>query len=140
MQEMDASIGAILDTLDETGLAENTIIIFTSDNGAWMNPNNGLTPRPVKGMGPFDGGSNAPFYEGKGSTWEGGMRVPLIITIPPSLQQNKLRAEQGDGPRFIRAPTMAIDLFPTLLDFAGVKPPEGVVIDGVSLRSLLQGK
>jgi arylsulfatase len=53
---MDASVGAILDTLESTGLADNTIVVFTSDNGAWVNPNNGLTARPVKGMGPFDGG------------------------------------------------------------------------------------
>ena len=143
VQEMDASIGAILDTLDETGLAENTIVIFTSDNGAWINPNNGLTPRPVKGMGPFDGGSNAPFYEGKGSTWEGGMRVPLVMYVPPSLQNKNNQAspkeKDSNGPQFIRAPTMAIDLFPTLLDYAGVKLPENVIIDGVSLRPLLQG-
>ena len=56
VSEMDASIGAILDTLDSTGLVDNTIVVFMSDNGAWVNPNNGLTARPVKGMGPYDGG------------------------------------------------------------------------------------
>ena len=129
VQEMDASIGEILDALDETGLADNTIIMFMSDNGAWVDPSNGLSDRPVQGMSSFDGGSNAPFYEGKGSTWEGGFRVPLIVAMPPS---------QPKQPRFIRAPTMGIDLFPTILDYAGVPTPEGVAIDGVSLRSILQ--
>ena len=53
VSEMDASIGAILDTLESTGLADNTIVVFTSDNGAWVKPNNGLTARPVKGIDIF---------------------------------------------------------------------------------------
>ena len=135
VQEMDASIGVIMDTLGETGLIDSTIVIFLSDNGAWVNPNNGLTSREVKGMTSFDGGSNAPFFGGKGSTYEGGMRVPLIISVPPGIQGSTTSIE----PQYIRAPVMAVDLFPTILDYANVKMPEDVSYDGVSLRTLIEG-
>ncbi|CAM9334258.1 unnamed protein product, partial [Ectocarpus fasciculatus] len=129
VQEMDTSIGRIMTTIERNGLSEDTIVIFTSDNGAWVNPSNGLNPnRPVYGMGPFDGGCNAPFKEGKGSTWEGGFRVPLVISYPtviPPLQ-------------IIRTPVTAMDFMPTILDYAGVKLPENVELDGRSIKKTLQ--
>ena len=135
VEEMDSSIGTIMDTLERTGVANETIVIFLSDNGAWVNPNNGLTSREVKGMTSFDGGSNAPFFGGKGSTYEGGMRVPLIIYVPPGLQGS----QTSNDPQYIRSPAMGVDLFPTILDYANVKMPENVNFDGVSLRPLIEG-
>ena len=70
-------------------MRDNTIVVFTSDNGAWINPSNGLSDRGTYGMGPFDGGTNAPFYEGKGSTWEGGFRVPFVMSYG-----NKIKSGQ----------------------------------------------
>lgn len=128
VEEMDQSIGTILTALEQTGLAENTLIIFMSDNGAWVNPSNGLSTRPVKGMTPFDGGSNGAFRDGKGSTWEGGMRVPFIIWGP----------DVAPGVT-IRSPVAAMDIFPTILDYMGQPLPSDRVLDGASLRPLLTG-
>ena len=131
VQEMDASIGRIYTALERGGLLEDTLIVFTSDNGAWVNPSNGLNSgRPVKGMGPYDGGSNAPFYEGKGSTWEGGFRVPLLVSWPGTIPAGQV----------IRSPVTAMDLFPTFLEAAQQPLPEGVSLDGVSLMDLLTSR
>lgn len=129
VQEMDLSIGRMLDALDAVGLTESTMVVFTSDNGAWVNPNNGLNEdRATKGVGAFDGGCNAPFYEGKGSTWEGGFRVPLVLQYPGTVPAHQI----------IRAPVTAMDLFPTFLAFAGHVPmPHDRVMDGVNLESIL---
>eukprot|EP00605_Chrysophyceae_sp_TOSAG23-4_P001461 GSChrysophyteH1.ASY1.ANO1.1597.1 assembled CDS len=134
VSEMDASIGKILDALEATGKADDTIVIFTSDNGAWVDPSNGLNPnRPTKGMGPYDGGSNAPFKGGKGDTNEGGFRVPMIMKVPPKLLGGqKMR-------RVERTPVNMMDLFPTLLDLASLPLPAGVELDGLSMRPLLEG-
>lgn len=133
--EMDKSIGAILDSLERTGQADNTIVIFTSDNGAWVDPSNGLNPdRPTQGMGPYDGGSNAPFKGGKGDTYEGGFRVPFIMKVPPALLNG------ATPPRVQRSPATMMDLYPTLLDLAGISIPEEVEkLDGKSMRGLLDG-
>jgi arylsulfatase A-like enzyme len=128
VQEMDLSIGKIYAALERGNLLEDTLIVFTSDNGAWVNPSNGLNSgRPVKGMGPYDGGSNAPFFEGKGSTWEGGFRVPLLVSLPGTIPPGKV----------VRAPVTGMDLFPTFLDLSGRALPQGVELDGVSLAELL---
>eukprot|EP00606_Chrysophyceae_sp_TOSAG23-5_P000706 GSChrysophyteH2.ASY1.ANO1.46.1 assembled CDS len=119
--EMDSSIGKILDALESTGKADNTIVIFTSDNGAW-------------GLGPYDGGSNAPFKGGKGDTNEGGFRVPLIMKVP-----KKLLKGNGAMKRLEQTPVSMLDLFPTLLDLAGLPLPSGVMLDGLSMRPLMEG-
>jgi len=136
VEEMDRSIGQVMTTLRESGLDDNTLVIFTSDNGAWPHPTNGISTRDVKGLSIFDGGSNAPFQGGKGSTWEGGMRVPLLLwggttgaapVLPP----------QSRG-SVVQAPVSAMDLFPTLLDLLEAPIPASVV-DGISLKPLLTG-
>lgn len=132
VEEMDRSIGMIMESLESSGLADNTVIMFASDNGAWTNPTNGISTRPVKGMSVFDGGSNLPFFEGKGSTWEGGVRVPAILW-----GRNALPVESKG--RTVRAPVSAMDMFPTLLDMAGVSLSTEEEIDGVSLMPLLNG-
>ena len=115
IHEIDASVGRILASLEEEGLEENTIVIFTSDNGPWLS---------------YGGhsGSSGIFREGKGTNWEGGHRVPGIIRYPNKIDPNTL----------IEAPAMGIDWLPTLAEFAATKMPT-LKIDGASLVPLLTG-
>jgi arylsulfatase A len=111
VQDMDTSIGTIFDKLTELNLDDNTVIIFLSDNGAWINPSAGLPNSPTS---PLDGGCNAPFYDGKGSTWEGGVGVPAILwtkQINKSLVKNQ-------GISYGVATVM--DILPTILDLANI--------------------
>ena len=131
VSEMDHSIGQIVDTLSQyEGMLEDTLIVFTSDNGAWTDPSNGLNDeRVTHGVGPYDGGSNGPYTAGgKGSTYEGGFRAPFILSYPAAVPAGQT----------IRVPITGMDLFPTFLDFAGVAVPKSVeVLDGVSIKDLL---
>ena len=87
VEEVDWSVGQVLDTLRELKLAENTLVIFTSDNGPWL----------VKGA---DGGSAKPLRGGKGSTWEGGVRVPTIAWWPGKIAPKSVerRRRRDDRP------------------------------------------
>jgi arylsulfatase A len=115
---LDQSAGRILDQLREDGLADNTIVLFTSDNG-------GLTQR----YGKHDGFTeNLPLRRGKGSAYEGGVRVPMIVRWPGVTES---AADCDD-------PVMTIDFFPTLLEVAGVKQQERSAIDGRSIVPLLK--
>lgn len=115
IMEIDWSTGQILQALKENGLEENTLVIFTSDNGPWLNFGN-------------HAGSAGPLREGKGTSWEGGVRVPCIMrwpgVIPAGAVCDKMAA--------------TIDLLPTLTDFAGAPRPQKK-IDGVNIAALLQG-
>lgn len=113
VQELDWSVGQVLDTLLDEGLAEKTLVFFTSDNGPWLIMGN-------------QGGSAGPLREGKGSTWEGGMRVPGIAWMPGRVQP---------GVTSELAHTM--DLLPTVLPLAGAPLPENVPLDGLDLGPLL---
>ncbi len=113
VEEIDWSTGQILAALREAGLAENTLVIFTSDNGPWL----------TQGL---QGGSAGLLREGKGSTWEGGMRVPAIAWMPGRIE-----------PGVIRQPASVLDLYPTSLALTGAPRPTGVTFDGRDLRSLL---
>jgi arylsulfatase A len=116
VEEVDWSVGRILDALGEEGLAEDTLVIFTSDNGPWT----------VKGK---DGGSAGPLRGSKGSTWEGGVRVPTIAWWP------------GRVPAGSECAAFAgtIDLLPTLVSLAGGEVPREPVIDGCDISGLLLG-
>jgi arylsulfatase A-like enzyme len=113
IDSLDQSVGRIRETLDELGIADNTIIIFTSDNG-------GRVPTT----------SNAPLRVGKGSAYEGGVRVPLIIYWPNATRPGS----ESD------TPTITMDLFPTILEMTGQKLDSKAVCDGVSLVPLLEQK
>lgn len=126
MEEMDASIGLIMARIKELGLDNNTLTMFTSDNGAWPNAQEPLTE--ADGMQPA-GGSNGPLREGKGSTWEGGMREPTIVRWPGVIPPNKISMEIASH----------LDIVPTLLDFAEVDVPSDLIIDGKSIVPLLVG-
>ncbi|SKB04389.1 Arylsulfatase A [Prosthecobacter debontii] len=113
VEELDWSVGEVLDCLRKQGLAENTLVFFTSDNGPWL----------IMGD---QGGSAGPLKDGKGSTWEGGMRVPGIAWMPGRIQ-----------PTVSSVMTQSMDLLPTFLAMAGADKPQGVTLDGEDLSSLL---
>jgi len=115
IMEIDWSVGQILATLKEKNLDENTIVIFTSDNGPWLNYGD-------------HAGCAYPLREGKGTALEGGQREPCIIRYP-----NKI----GPG-KVIRVPMMAIDILPTIAEITGAKLPASK-IDGKSVWDIWTG-
>ena len=117
VEEVDWSVGRVLDTLRELKLAERTLVVFTSDNGPWL----------VKGP---DGGSAGPLRGGKGSTWEGGVRVPTVAWWPGKIAPGSV----------CDAVAGTIDLLPTAIALAGGTVPAQPVIDGRDLSPLLFGK
>ena len=110
---LDQSTGCILDALERCGLAENTLVVFTSDNGS-----NGR-----------NGGSNAPLRGTKGTTWEGGLREPCIMRWPSVVPAGSVCREI--------ATTM--DFLPTLARYAGAALPSDRALDGKDLSALLEG-
>ena len=121
VEGIDKSLGDILNYLDDKGIAENTAIIFMTDNG-------GNSENVQKGGVPHT--QNLPLREGKGSVYEGGIRVPLIVCWP------------GKVPAGAREDTPAIaeDLFPTILDIAGVSYDEpGAIVQELDGQSLIPG-
>jgi len=117
---VDESVGRILKTLDEQHLVDNTVVIFTSDNGGLSVPEGPHTPAT----------SNAPLRAGKGYLYEGGIREPLLVRWPGRVKAGSV----------CREPVCSIDLYPTILAIAGVRPAEKQIVDGVSLLPLLQGQ
>jgi arylsulfatase A len=125
MEELDASVGDIMQTLEEAGIRENTIVIFASDNGPWVKFRNQSNTK--YGDTRLKVGYATPFRDGKGSTWEGGHRVPGIISWPAKISGN--RNEQ--------TPISTLDILPTIFEIAGVELPKERTIDGRDIRSLL---
>lgn len=117
VQEVDASVGRVFDTLRELQLDQNTLVIFTSDNGPWL----------IKGS---DGGSAGPLRGGKGSTWEGGVRVPTLAWWPSKIAPGSV----------CDTVTGTIDVLPTCMKIAGAEMPAEPVIDGRDLSPLLFGQ
>lgn len=111
IESMDDTVGRIRRKLDELHLADHTLVIFTSDNGARI---------PTS--------SNLPLRAGKGSCYEGGLRVPLIVHWPGVTRPGSM----------CETPVISMDLYPTLLDIAGLKEAGGKGVDGVSLTPLLR--
>ena len=117
VEAMDDAVGIVLQTLDELGLEDNTVVIFTSDNGGVASGDAFST-------------SNLPLRGGKGYQWEGGIREPYFIKAP-------VVASPGtQNP----TPVSGIDFYPTILDLAGISTPVGHHIDGVSLLPALKGE
>ncbi|MHC4879795.1 MAG: sulfatase [Planctomycetota bacterium] len=114
VESVDDSTKQILETLDDLDIADNTIVIFTSDNGGLDNGG-----RPTE---------NAPLRSGKGYPYEGGIRVPFIVRWPGVVQPGTVSD----------APVCSIDVFPTLVNAAGAKVPDDRAIDGLDLRPHLQ--
>ena len=126
IEEIDFNVGRILDALRDMKLAENTYVLFTSDNGPWLIKNKDLADGRLPGD---HGGSAGPLRSGKVSTFEGGVRVPTILWGP------------GRVPAGVTCDSIAttMDLLPTLAALAGAKPPADRVIDGEDIRHLFHG-
>ncbi|MCU0915245.1 MAG: sulfatase [Planctomycetes bacterium] len=116
VEEIDWSVGQVLGALRREGLAENTFVVFTSDNGPWLE---------------YDqhGGSAGLLREGKGCTCEGGMREPCLFWWPGTIQ-----------PAVVHDLGTTMDLLPTILRLAGAEVPADRVLDGFDLRPVLSGR
>jgi arylsulfatase A len=112
VEEIDWSVGRVLDTLSELGLEDNTLVIFTSDNGPWYE------------------GSAAGLRGRKGQSMEGGFRVPMIARMPGHIPPGSVCSQ----------PVMNIDFYPTLLGLAGMELPKDRIIDGKDIYGLLTGE
>ena len=118
VEEIDWSMGQILGALRESGLDERTVVLFTSDNGPWLKHG-------------VQGGSAGPLREGKGCTFEGGMRVPTIVRWPTQVAAASVCTELGS----------TLDIMPTFVALAGGALPTDREYDGVDLSPvLLQGE
>jgi arylsulfatase A len=114
--ELDWAVGRILDAVKRAGVDNDTLVIFTSDNGPWLSYGN-------------HGGSTGSLREGKGTAFEGGVRVPFVARWPGRIPKS---AASG-------AAAMTIDLLPTIAKLAGAEPPAGRIIDGRDLWPVLSG-
>ncbi len=122
IEEIDFHVGRVRDTLETLKLDDNTLVIFTSDNGPWLD------------MGDH-GGSADPFQGGKGDHWEGGFRVPCVMWWPGSIPSGQVNGEI----------IAVIDFYPTIAALAGAELPSGqiggvdIIIDGKSIWPLMSG-
>lgn len=117
VEELDQLVGRVLAAVDAAGLAENTLIVFSSDNGGLETQQDGTIVT-----------SNAPLRNEKGSLYEGGIRIPFIVRWPGRIPAGVVSD----------CPTSTLDLYPTFLDFAGVPLPTHQPVDGVSLAPVLR--
>jgi arylsulfatase len=126
MEEIDFSVGRIREVIEEVGLTENTLIIFSSDNGPWIKFQNTASHKKY-GEARLHVGYATPFRDGKGSTWDGGHRVPGIFCWPGSIPTHSVE----------QSPISTLDLLPTLFALAGANIPRDRSIDGRDIRPYL---
>ena len=124
VEEIDWSTGEILKALKRNGLDDNTLVIFTSDNGGSSSRRAGIRSASRTS------GNNGTLRGRKGQTWEGGMRVPFIARLPGRIPAATVRS----------GISCAIDLFTTLIELAGARIPDDRPIDGVNLWPMLSGE
>lgn len=117
IEEIDWSVGQVMAALDEHGLSENTLVIFTSDNGPWLT------------MGK-NGGTAGPLRGGKGTNWEGGQRVPCVVRYPPVIAAGSVQAGM----------ISALDILPTVAAMVGAQLPPEVLLDGNNVLPLWSGE
>ncbi|MEL7496278.1 MAG: sulfatase [Planctomycetota bacterium] len=117
IESMDDAVGIVLKKLESLGLADNTIVVFTSDNG-------GVSAGDSKST------SNLPLRGGKGRQWEGGIREPFLIRYPKTIKPGSI-SEQ---------PVIGTDLYPTLLELCGIELKPKQHVDGVSLMPIFSGR
>jgi len=113
LERIDTGVGNIMKTLEENGLAENTLLVFFSDNG-----------------GAGASANNGPYREGKMWVYEGGIREPLIMRWPGKIKAGAVE----------HTPVSSIDFYPTFLSLAGGRPDKGTQLDGVNIAPLFEGK
>ncbi|NLS94799.1 MAG: sulfatase [Planctomycetaceae bacterium] len=118
---VDESVGRVMETLDRLQLAENTVLIFSSDNG-------GVGGYVREGINARDVTDNAPLRCGKGSLYEGGTRVPFIVRWPGVTRPGSI----------CQVPAIHVDVYPTFLEIAGAAPPTDYPLDGASLVPLFR--
>ena len=111
VHSVDEAVGRMMAKLDELGIADDTVVIFMSDNGGLSRVTD-----------------NQPLRAGKGSAYEGGVRVPMIVDWPGVTRPGSVCHE----------PVTSVDFYPTMLEMAGVRPKPGQIIDGVSLAPVLR--
>lgn len=116
VEAMDQAVGKVVDALERTGISNNTVVVFTSDNGGLSSAEGSPT-------------SNLPLRGGKGWLYEGGIRVPVIVHWPGHTEPGTV----------CTVPITSTDFYPTLLDIAGLQRREAQHLDGVSLVPLLKG-
>ncbi|WP_298861619.1 sulfatase [uncultured Gimesia sp.] len=114
---LDTAIGRVLKKLDESGLSENTIVIWYSDNGAFMLKDRGL-----------EVASNKPLREGGVTLWEGGIRVPAIVRFPGHIKAGTVNGSQ----------IISLDILPTLVSLAGGNLPQDRILDGQNILPVLK--
>ena len=132
----DDRIGQVLAALDEQDLTEDTIIVFMSDNGHSAENNNGIAvddhasglPRGHYYLAFGGGGNTGPWRGHKGTFYEGGIRVPAMISYPRAIPAGEVRDQA----------VTAMDWMPTILELCGVDPPVGVELDGASLMPIIE--
>ncbi len=117
MMEVDWSVGRIMETLGRLGLDRKTLLVFTSDNGPWLSYGD-------------HAGSAGPFREGKGTTFEGGVREPGIFRWPGKIPAGTV----------CNVPALTLDILPTFASLAGAKLPGDRIIDGGDISPILEGK
>ena len=129
VEEFDFETGRLLDALDKQGLRDNTLVIYTSDNGPWNQP---AYTNKKKGhpKGSIFWGEAGPLRNGKGSCYEAGVRVPCIVRWPGKVPSGRVSD----------AIFSTLDFMPTFAGLAGFKVPDDRVIDGVDQVQLLLGK
>lgn len=120
VETMDDCVGTLMDALESMGLDRNTLVVFTSDNGGLV--------EPWRSMGSPT--SNWPLREGKGWTYDGGTRVPLIVRWPGHVRAGTI----------CDSLVSSVDFYPTLTKVGGVVLPEAQVLDGINLLPLLAGE
>jgi len=118
IETLDTNVGRILDTLERLEIEKKTLVIFGSDNG-------GNEYDRVEGLPPTD---NAPLRNGKGSIYDGGHRVPLIVARKGAIPAGAV----------CDAVVSSVDFFPTLLDLTGLSAPSNQILDGTTMRPLLE--
>ncbi len=112
LERADQGVGEILAALDQRGLTNNTLVVFTNDNGGeWLS-------------------RNAPLFHRKGTLWEGGIRVPLILRWPGELPSGKISGQVA----------ITMDITASILAAAGARPPANYRPDGTDLLPILRGK
>jgi len=115
LMEIDWSVGQILSAMEQQGIRDNTLVVFTTDNGPWLNYGN-------------HAGSTGGLREGKGTSWEGGQRVPCIMSWPGNTPEGSVCSRIAS----------TIDLLPTFVEISGAAKPRKK-IDGISVLPLLRG-
>ena len=126
IEELDASTGEILDLLAEVGLDQRTIVVYTSDNGPWSNHS---LPQYTAAITEH-AGSSGPLRGAKGTTWEGGIRVPTVVWGPGFIPAGSESSEVAS----------TMDLLPTFINLAGGELPADRTIDGRDISPLMFGE